>query len=299
MSSICTVAAAALFISCKGSGGPKEDAGIAESDATTPDMQSKVCDGSTAIRFWFANIAQGSRLLEGHALLEENGTSFFIVDGQCHFVSNAAAEGWTDYREGSLSAADAIELERSVNYRAWSTVAGKVWQNSDVQDASTLAFSNGSIWIGLRGWLTSSGLPELPAALWTWQNTMFAKLAAMGQPTTGSVRYRLFKREFFGVKYPTAAWPLPSDPSALAETGEDLAANAYGKGRLANAQETASLRALRHTYVQNHPGGFPLAVDFIPIGMPGDSVPDYLLFVRDTTSFESMTDGLIPALPRE
>jgi hypothetical protein len=40
-------------------------------------------------------------------------------------------------------------------------------------------------------------------------------------------------------------------------------------------------------------------LDFIPIGAAGNTVPHYLLFVRDATPFEGASDGLIPGLPRD
>jgi hypothetical protein len=273
--------------------------GGSASDVVHPDSGvATLCDGSAGLRFLFSDIGVNAGLMEGHALLEENGSSFFMVDGQCRYVSNAGAEGWADYRTGVLSLEEATQLARAVRYGEWSAAGTKLWTNPAINDAGTMAFSDGTVWLGLRGWLSPEGLPDLPAALWNWQNGSFPTVAAAGTPVSGPVRYRVFTREFFGITYPTAAWPLASDVGALAETAQDLGNNVYGKGRLAIGQEAEALRTLRRSYVQQRPGGFPSALDFIPIGTPGQTEPKYLLFVRDTSPFEQITDGLVPNLPR-
>ncbi len=282
-----------------GDGGPAEASAPADGAPPADAPVAQICDGSTGIRFAFSNISPGARLTEGHALLEENGTAFFVVDGQCHFASNTAAEGWVDYHTGVLSPSAAADLARDAQYGTWAATGNHLWRGS-AQDASTMSFSDGTTSLGIAGYFSTDGLPELPAALWTWQDETFASIAADGQPATGDVRYRLFTREFFDVKYPTAAWPLAADPATLAEGTDALAANDYGKGHLATGADAAALRALRRQYVQAHPGGFPTVLDFIPIGAAGgNTVPQYLLFVRDATPFESASDGLIPGLPRD
>jgi hypothetical protein len=232
----------------------------------------------------------GGQVLPGSQVLGENGFNYLIVDGRCHFW--ARPDDNSDTREGDLSELTAQHVTMALRLGEWAGLEG-AYQDG-LCDGPTREYRFDDVRINVfnvcHGKKTSAPVDWLFRAA----TAELSMVYEAGIPVGGPVRFVLVA-EPSDLGWPNwwmenaAAWPLTTDPRAIAITvaqGHDYRA---GSSVVAPPPEADALRAIRRAFVAKN--GLQMTGGFVPVlGNHGDK---YELFVRDTIPLEDGL-GLLP-----
>jgi hypothetical protein len=299
----CVLATAALIAACSradfdpepDAGGDLPDAGGIVSDGGPADGPASeggttvpvLCDGSTSIRFAY-QVAGGGPVLPPSEVLYENGFTYLLVDGACHYW--VLQDVYQEVREGDLSAPQAASLASDLRLGLWSSLplTGSRAGCFDAPSA-VLRFGDDRYVLPSACGPTDAGAAT---ALATRVRGYVEKLYGGGTAVTGPVRYVLVSQDVdwgAAVQAQAKLWPLMDLATSVALTSAQAYMYQRGSARLASADAAASLRNLRNASatadVRALTGGYLPVVD--------EDGGRYQLYVRDAIPLET-AQGLLP-----
>jgi hypothetical protein len=237
---------------------------------------SRICDGSTEVRFVFSNLPGGMPEPAIQSLYDLGG-DFLYVDGSCHYW--VAQPGsiqdeyrlWRSTRAGVLNPTQEAILHAAVAYDG---EISTVLTCTDVEGAQDVDIAR--IWNGRRVYRCDGDL-EIPPD-WPLRDELYAA----GAPVDGPVRIQLSKVAVSEIELKYAS-PLGDSPSNYIVEGEGALSF-----RIDEPDAVRALRQLREEAIDNAsqtPGYFR---GYIAI-LPGDDVlapgEGYALAVRDELPF--------------
>jgi hypothetical protein len=256
------------------------DAGTDLAPAATDTAQGhSICTGGDEIRLAI-QVAGGGPASPGQAMLAQNGWSFLLVDGSC------IAWVLKDYAgrlvRAALSAADENELATTLSLSTWDNIS--VPAGGGCFDAPGISFHFADR--RLSG--PSCGVPANSA----WKqlndagNQEISRVAALGSPWDGDVRYLLLQEATAPDNRGAVTWPLASSLSAIAVPSSQMFTYRPEAILLATGEDAAKVRALRTIPRADATAYY----NFTRVTDAGGGT--YQLFVRDVLPFEQPSGGL-------
>lgn len=251
---------------------------------------SKICDGSSTIRFAQVT-AGGGQVLPGSQVLNENGFSFFIIDGSCHYWAKGGQ--FADVKAGVLTPDEELRLYDDLRVESWPEL--KETCTGRVMDGASSFFRLGTSRIvvpsGCSGQDSVSPLAEIESAF----NAHAASLSGRGTPVDGPVRLVLVAVPVDIswndlVTNAAAAWPLMRPAAQFATSAEHASQYRAGDSMLVEIPDAGLLRAIRRTFMAS--GNALYTGGYVPIR--DDAGNRYQLFVRDTVPMEDESGLLGP-----
>jgi hypothetical protein len=238
-----------------------------------------LCDGDPLVRLAY-QVMGGGQTLPGSQVTSENGFSYLLVTGQCHFwVMNSAD---ADVHEGQLADSEAFSLSNTLRLGDWSGLDAAYGTCALDVPSRLLRFRDTRVTIsGSCG----GTLAAPPAWLSDGIAGSVQDLYAKGTPVAGPVRFLLMTEQgtwSSQVEKRAAAWPLADDPASLALTYEAASRYVAGSSQMVSATDAEELRELRRVFFES--GGGPFSGGFIPV--VGSDGARYELFARDAIPLE-------------
>jgi hypothetical protein len=248
----------------------------------TPEL----CDGSATVRLRYG-VGGGGSTVTGLSLLLQNGWSYWLITGNCHYYAMSAP--LSPVVEGDLSRDEAQEIAEGVLLGRLHELSGGYRASFPLFDASGESLTAGSDGIGCYGPCEVGEHGPAPAE--AQQAMEFARdvrerLSNAGNPVDGPVLISVLRYGATAVHgaLPPERWPLSSAPEVLAGDEESVLNGTY-EGTLIEGR--VDLRALRQ--MREAAGGadfvFEYAIDDLHMGR------DELRF-RDVIPLED-SDGRI------
>jgi hypothetical protein len=273
------IAVPCLLVGCQNSDSEEEG----YDDPTSID---DICDGSTSIRFsavqWFSGQTYG-----GEQTLNENGTRYLIVDGQCRFFAYKKDNGGVGrIATGQLTENEINAFIRDFRLDEWSKWEGE-YCSAQIYEYLLRDWDYAGRTISFRHCYPdkSSRFQWLKDGF----DTNIEAYMSKGQPWDGDVRYFLvFAPESThedDVRYQNAPlWPLDVEPDTIAMSLWDAEMlGEEGADYLASGEDAEKLRQLRDSVV----------IGYGEIGIVDGAGRRYMLFHRDSIDLEN-EEGLLP-----
>ena len=263
---------------------------------TLTGVDAVLCDGQPGITF-YARLRPGGLGNIGRALMSEHGSSFFIVDGSCHYFAQFGQ--LARVVSGALTPQDVQVLRQSFQLERFQELTGDY--GSSAADAGSFEYALG------RGGFTTPCAPfgeyggcigrgstvpreEVAALAPAFYDTLL-HYSEIGAPYDGAVRYLLMPHDgstndprLWGNP---ASWPL-GEAGAIA--WERVRAASYGPvmsdsatGTDADALRDLWQRFLDYEVSGRYPNAPAAQSDYLPIRQGG---VHYRLFIRDSLPYE-------------
>jgi hypothetical protein len=141
-SALITLQRVGFWLALTGCGysGQEPPGGASSSDDPT-SAQTRICDGSSGLKFGTWIEMDPSRIAPASSVLYELGSDWLYIDGQCRYwahVNDQSAGDWKPAREGVLSEAEAKSVAADFFYSDWPTLSG-LWVGLPTQGSTSFA----------------------------------------------------------------------------------------------------------------------------------------------------------------
>lgn len=226
-----------------------------------------LCDGSDSMRLGLSS--DGGQVHDSYAFTNPYGHVFLFVDGMCRYYASADLSG---VRTGTLSAAQASELERAIGWTklsSWSALPNDL----PCFDAGSVVIQQPGAAASCTCGCDATKPAELIAAIGQ-VNRRVQELVAQGTPLNGPVRALATPKELATGNELT--WPLSTPMANVPALIEANPAQLfYAKGALfVSASDAAQLRMLRAQALARR----DIATAQVPVR---DAGKVYEMYVRD------------------
>ena len=255
--------------------------------AATPSGPFEVsCDGDpTSIQYAFQTTG-GGLIEEGSAVVQENGSRFFVITGDCRYWAFGArvsrVSSMSPTHTGLLNEIELRALHDRIRLYEHSSQQVML---AGVADASVDSLTDGRTTIACPALCSFEGAPAELAPVYESAMEILDELFELGTPVEApSVRVAVARQDFWSTRWewPEAEWPLDIP---ITEFERD----AYGGNRRVDGEGALALRELRRR---------AYAGEFQPPGMGGGFIPVRVdgelwgVFVRDVIDVDAPDTGL-------